>query len=390
MAERKNFRFVVKEAQVTMRNNVQRYATIVVEDLRKGVFTVHPLTDFIRSVYGSKDNYNTQKAPAETIKRFLNWLFIENHAIYGLNSFEHLQIKHGVEYINYLSEVKQNKRVTMKAAERYLTEFYDFLQRRQIAKNLMPLKKGINGALESPFSSEGLSMPTPSLLQSKITDFPDLELVQLFLETACHVAPDIVFGIYFQFFGGLRRGEVVNLNGGSIQAVGAYGSSAMTVEVKDRPELFVRIRDAAKNCVKKPRPQTILFAPMLPALYKRHLQWLAANSRSKNSDPLFIDDDGNSMSGATYEKRFMKVKKAFIKRLEQLKSPHLSYLNKYTWGTHIGRGIFTNIAARFVAKTPQELAALRGDSTIDAALKYMSTLRVQEEINRGLEDIFSL
>ncbi|MFC4306235.1 hypothetical protein [Cohnella boryungensis] len=390
MAKRTDFRFVVKEAQVTMRNNLQRYATIVVKDLRRGVFTVHPVTDFIRSRYGSKDNYNTQKTPAEAIKRFLNWLFVENHAIYGLNSFEHFQIKHGVDYLNYLSEIKQNKTKTVNAAERYLTEFYDFLQRRKIINNIVPSRKSINDTLESPFSSEGLAMPTQGLHQSKISDFPNAELAQLFLETAYNVAPDIAFGVYLQFLGGLRRGEVVNLTIGSIQAAGAYGSGGMITEVRDRTELFVRIRDAAKNSVKQPRDQAILLSPMLPVLYKRHLQWLAANSRSKSDNPLFIDTFGNAMSGAVYEIRFTKVKKAFMKRLEQLKSPHVSYLNKYTWGTHIGRGIFTNIIARYKAKTPHELAAFRGDRTIDAALRYMSTLRVQEEINRGLEDIFTL
>ncbi|MDU8672515.1 hypothetical protein [Paenibacillus polymyxa] len=389
--ERMNFRFVVKEAQVEMRNGNQSYATIVLEDIRRGVFVVHPVTDFIRSRYGTKTNYNTQKAPAETIKRFLNWLFFENHEIYGLNTFEHLQIKHAVEYLNYLGEVKQNKRGTIKGTENYLTEFYYFLQKRGVIPEIVRRIPSFNGkktVLESPFSSEGLAMPTRNLLQTRLNDFPSLELVQLFLETARDVTPEIAFGIYLQFFGGIRRGEIVNLDRGSIQASGPYGSGGMTVEIIDRPELFARIRDASKNSVKNPRNQSILFTPMLPVLYKHHLNWLEVNAHSKKNDPLFIDKSGNAMSGAVYEQRFMSVKKAFMERLLRMKSPHTSYLNKYTWGTHIGRGIFTNIAAKFIAKTPQELALIRGDRTLDTALRYMSSLRIQKEINQGLDDIF--
>lgn len=44
------------------------------------------------------------------------------------------------------------------------------------------------------------------------------ELVQRFIKIAQDVAPDITLGICFQFFGGLRTGEVVNLTKEAIES----------------------------------------------------------------------------------------------------------------------------------------------------------------------------
>jgi hypothetical protein len=94
------------------------------------------------------------------------------------------------------------------------------------------------------------------------------------------------------------------------------------------------------------------------------------------------------MSGAVYEKRFDKVKKAFLKEMERIKSPHSHYLKRYAWGTHIGRGIYTNLMASLV-KSPAELAILRGDRSLTAALEYMSMRQVKDEVQKGLDEMYN-
>lgn len=385
-------KFVVKETKVKLRNgDVVSYASINLQDTRDGFSVVHPVTDFIRSRYATKGNYNTQRGPAQTIKRFLNWLLIDNKHTYGLRSFEDLQIKHGVEYLNYLGEERANSRTTVKLAERYLIEFYYFLNRRGILAEkcavMLKTTNGKTGSIVSPFSNEGLALPSRAIAQTKINDFPDKRMITLFIETAQLVAPEIAFGIYLQCFGGLRRGEVVNLDRSSIEAKGSYGINGMQVEIKDRPSLFSRMRDVGvKNSVKNPRNQGIQVIPLLSELYRNHLALIESNTHV--AKPLFIDRHGNPMSGTIYERRFNRVKSAFMKRLRDMSSPHFSHLAKYSWGTHIGRGIYTNLMASLV-KTPTELALLRGDKTLDAAIPYMAMMRVQNEIKQGLDDMYN-
>lgn len=394
MHPNKNFLFKVKEAKVTDQNNkVRTYVTIVLEDQRNNFFITHPVTDFIRTRYATtKDNSNTQKAPAEFIKRFLNWLLIENYETYQLKSFEDLQIKHGVDYLNYLANERNNKRNTIKTADRYLTEFYHFLYTKKILpESMKPIVRStpFGDTVISPFLNEGVEMPNRGIDPEKITDFQDRGLIRLLIETAAEVAPEIAFGIYLQVFGGLRRAEVVNLNRAAIQSKGAYGIKGLTAVVDDRPELFERLRDLSKERVKNPRKQPIYIDGMLPFLYRNHIELLERGKSNNPHNPLFLDEDGNAMSGAVYERRFKKVKKAFLKKLESVNHPEFSVLTKLTWGTHIGRGIYTNLMAS-VVKSPMELAILRGDKTLTAALSYMSKIRIHNEVNQGLEDLIQL
>ena len=56
-------------------------------------------------------------------------------------------------------------------------------------------------------------------MSEKLVDFGEnrYELVQRFIKITQDVAPDIALGICFQFFGGLRTGEVVNLTKEAIE-----------------------------------------------------------------------------------------------------------------------------------------------------------------------------
>ncbi|BCG60378.1 hypothetical protein PUR_38030 [Paenibacillus sp. URB8-2] len=350
MHPNKNFVFVTREVKTTIANGrTVSYMSIALQDKRNQFLVTHPVTDFIRSRYAGLNNNNTQKAPAEAIKRFLNWLLIEQCEKYQLQSFEDIGVNHGRDYIEYLGTERNNKRSTVMAADRYLTEFYYFLYKKKVKHLEIRLRRNMagNDVPVSPFIEAEVSFPEEDKAEiTKITDFPDLKLIPLFIDTAMEVASDIAFGIYVQFFGGLRKGEVVNLNRASIIAKGDYGSKGLKLIVKDKPELFDRLSDLSKNRVKSPRTQPVQVISTLPIIYKQLLSRLEQNKSDNLGQPIFLDENNNAMSGAVYEKRFKRVKDAFIKKLVKMKSPHLPIIQKYSWSTHIGRGIYTIVKGR--------------------------------------------
>jgi integrase len=392
MNSNQKYRFVVRKATVKRGKALHEFATICLQDAISGQIVPHPVTDFIKTVYANGENFNTQKAPAESIKKFLNWLLIENQDVYCLDSFEDLGFHHGVDYLNYLKDDKKLQRDSVKTANRYLTSFYDFLHKRKILPDHMRIDIADTATgkkiLVSPFSELGAKLPAKKLKEAKVTAFPDNRLITVFIEVAQRIAPEIAFGIYLQMFGGLRRGEVVNLRRQDLRPQGDFASQGLTVTIEDHAELFNRLADTSKNQTKNERVQPIQLVDYLPNLYKDAFE---RSSKSLSTNPhgaLFIDNRGKPMSGAVYEKRFVKVKKKFLEHLRQIGSPHLSYLMSANWGTHIGRGVYTNLIASLVS-SPNELAVLRGDKSLASALAYMSMEKVKKEVQEGLEHMFA-
>jgi len=388
-----NFKFAVKELIVKGSfGRSERYVNIVLTDKRDGFFVIHPVSVFIRTRNNVLTQSNTAIIQAESVKRFLNWLLIDNYETYQMKSFEHLQFKHGADFIK--SRLHLNRK-TVSADLSYIVKFYTWLNREGVC-SLCGNNENTGNFIKYQLIEAGALLPERNLQVSNLTDFPGeykydeskRDLVRLFIETADDVEPMIAIGIYFQFFGGFRRGEVVNTTPDSIEVRGAYGKDGLLVEIKDRDYLFARLKNNSKNEVKSPRKQPIFTTQLLPKLYKNHMDLLLKN-KSRDVNAFFIDKDGNAMSGAVYEKKFKHVKQEFFKRLQKAKNTAVyAYLAKTPWETHIGRGIFTNIVAPY-CKTPYELALLRGDRSLDAAMEYMSLQRVEKEIERGLETFWT-
>ena len=106
------------------------------------------------------------------------------------------------------------------------------------------------------------------------------ELVQRFIKIAQDVAPDIALGICFQFFGGLRTGEVVNLTKDAIESPYFWddtnlGESKFILKIRERHlELFKDKTNLQHEGVKRPRNQALLTNPLLSQIYKEHKQHL--------------------------------------------------------------------------------------------------------------------
>jgi len=157
-------------------------------------------------------------------------------------------------------------------------------------------------------------------------------------------SPDIVLGICFQFFGGLRRSEVVNLTRQNIKEQG----NGLILEIRDNQKLlFPNIKNTSHIQVKNPRNQSLLMNNLMLNIYKEHLEKLEILEMKgicNNPYYLFVSKRTRlPITGKQYHSKFMKVKKAFLKALSMEENINdYTLLAENSWSTHIGRGVFTN------------------------------------------------
>ena len=78
--------------------------------------------------------------------------------------------------------------------------------------------------------------------------------------------------------------------------------------------LFKHLKNTIKEQVKRPRLQPVLPSAYLKELYDAHMK-MNAKVKKTNSYAFFVDEKGRTISGGTYEKKFAKVKYAYIDRL---------------------------------------------------------------------------
>lgn len=185
------------------------------------------MTHYIRTYYrGASKSLSSQRNAAYEVIKFLNYINkqIENESTEFMN-LKHeglfgLKLTHGSQYISYLSLKARNEELSsdyIYRIESYLIKFYQWLSANQIIHEKINAEKG------SPFNNLELETIYPGRderLSEKLVDFGEnrYELVQRFIKIAQDVAPDITLGICFQFFGGLRTGEVVNLTKEAIES----------------------------------------------------------------------------------------------------------------------------------------------------------------------------
>ncbi|WP_411502743.1 hypothetical protein [Brevibacillus centrosporus] len=349
-------------------------ALIGLKDMTMDVEVIHPISDFIMENWKYRE-FNTQRKHANNTVKFLNYL-LENKRKLNILTLWDLSISHGTQYLNSLS-FDGVSRDTVKDAERTLTFFYLWLVKTgcisSISKDTFQKKEGqFCSYYESPFKPI-----YPSKKPREIEHTLPHSYIPLLLEVAIIVAKPIALGIYFQIFGGLRVSEVVNLKRTQV----AHGMRKGDFILKLQNQNF-RADLKEHPSVKKVRTQQVLqINDWGLSLFSDHIQLYQPMD---GSNALFINRDGLPLSGRSYRQYFEKVKRTFIKLLEQkgdseqkLLAHHLKYIK---WSTHIGRGTFTNMVAENV-ENPYEIAHLRGDSNINSALTYMvSTNRIHKKI----------
>ncbi|MGE7713234.1 site-specific integrase [Priestia megaterium] len=408
-----NYKFISREVTInkTVRDKMRNMTVIMIGvlDIQSEIVYPHPLTDFITTKYEFKGkSLNTQDAPAKTVCRFLNYCLQkieeDNEDFVGLKEegLKGLKRKHASIYITY-STLKGLQKETVTQYEKYLTAFYVYLKEMNLIDEDFPIHKKENSKGDvihtSLFQDSSLKTEFPSRDTRKekmaiLKDFGDNrhELIAHFIRISMDIAPDIALGLCLQFYGGLRRGEVVNLDRGSLNI---NPGKSMEIQIRDnRKKFFSRLKDTKAENPKRLNylnitlaRQTILDNDLVWAVYDNHMKQLDNMLRvgkCKNVRALILDRDGNPMSGKVYDRRFKKVKKAFIDSL--LGSEYYYLFTNTVWSTHIGRGVFTNLLIS-MDFTPTQLAIARGDRNINSALDYIDKTLTNEQIKKAVNEL---
>lgn len=407
-----NYKFVSREVSINetiqgkMRDN--KVIMIGVLDKQTGIIYPHPLTQFIKrnyEYYGK--SLNSADAPAREVCKFLNYCIdkiVEEDIEFitlkydGIRGLKRL---HGSRYITYLS-MKGLQKSTVEQYEKYISAFFIYLKKMNLIEEEFSLEgrentKG-NVSHKSVFREPYLPTRLPSQQTAKkrltkLKDFGEhrVELASHFIHIAQDIAPDIALGLCFQFYGGLRRGEVVNISRSGLHI--EYRES-MEVQIKDnRKNFFARLKDTKAENPKRLNylnlemsKQTILDNELVWNIYDQHMKRLdimMKNGTCKNTNALFLDNEGYPMSGKVYDRRFQKVKQAFMESLIGHESYEL--ISNTVWNTHIGRGVFTNTLID-MGFTPTQLAIARGDRNINSALSYIDETLTTEQIKQAVNE----
>lgn len=356
------------------KTQVIQTVTIGIEDMNTGLFLVSPITGFINDIYLSKKT-TTQVAAANVVVSFLNYIyFICNKTL------DDIEYQDAIDFLN----IKDVKRDTKDTYAHTLTKFYKYLHIHNY--NVIPPKWNLEN-----FQVTGYNTYTTNTDVDVIHNIKT-EYLPLFLQCAKDVAPDIALGVFLELFGGLRCSEVVSLEYSNIQISNRDSNiKTMFLNLYDK-DLRPDLSTAFIAKVKRNRRQEVIpaFGSMLFDLYETH----KTIYKSKNTQAIFIDANGNPMTDKTYVRRFNKIKKEFIKRLSESNDinakSYAVYLSSYKWSTHICRGVFSNLIAEN-SNNISEIAAWRGDTSLSSSLSYLNdnqvvtdkVLKVLNEIYKG-------
>ncbi|MEH6839083.1 hypothetical protein V7Z47_10890 [Priestia megaterium] len=391
-------RYVVREYNLPQLNDEnESYFPAIgigVRDSTTNIILPSPLSNFIKTNYRNKGkSLSSQRNSAYAVTRFLN--YVDDNVKSGDEEFKSLRIEglsglsliHGSKYISSLSMRSRKQQLNSKYISNqihYLIDFYFWLKKQTIIKDDFELSyKNINrgdysySVPSNPFDDIelGTIFPRQSEHTGKaLSDFGRnrYHLTVKLINIARMIEPEIALGVCFQFFGGLRRSEVINLTLNSIK----HQDKTLILEVRDNQELlFKDVKNSAHLQVKNPRNQLLLINDLMNEIYQSHLQninYLVKENKINNKHALFISKrSGNPLTGKQYYSKFMKVKKALLSQLSQEESTQdYLLLSENCWSTHIGRGVFTNFLLDIGLNVTQ-VAIARGDKNINSSLAYV-------------------
>lgn len=407
-------KFVVREYKIEefIEEKAISIATIGIGVVNKDTGNIYPspLTNFIKSTYRRKGkSLSSQRNAAYAITRFLNYIEKqiqeENEYFSSLKTkgLLGLELIHGSKYITHLSLQVRIEKLSANYVQnqmRYIIYFYDWLKDQKIIegnfeltyKEVLSKHKGLSIS-SNPFDDIELGtiiVGKNERVPTTLVDFGSnrYPLTLKFINTARIIAPEIALGICYQFFGGLRRSEVINITKHSVKQTGKI----TILEIRDNQKnLFPHIKNTSHLQVKNPRNQAIMANDLTDSIYADHLTWLEkleSKGKIKNNQALFISTTtGNPMTGKQYYNKFTKVKTKFLKQLsdEENVDDYL-LLAQNDWSTHIGRGVFTNFLLD-IGLNPTQIAIARGDRNINSASAYVDEKTAIESMNHAVNNI---
>src|SRR5699024_6496343 len=337
-------------------------------------------------------SFNTMKASAYTVTMFLNFL-IANKKYYNIKSLSQLELFHGSIFLNELSYNKTPKKTVIKH-EKILIKLFEFLARKEIInENKFIEKVGANSPntkviMKSPF--EGIEYYNNNSSNYSIHELPE-EYILRFLEVAYHLNSYVALGIYMQYFGGLRTGEICNLRISDVQLLGSYGEEGFVLNLSQDRHLRNDLNNTAgSDYIKSKRWQIVFgFKNWSRLFYERHM---SSRLDIYGESPLFINSAGLGLTSSSYYYHFNSVKNAFLKTLRESNDAK-DRLNAITlesskWSSHIGRGVFSNLLAE-EADNLYDVSFPRGDKSFNSVKPYLAnTTRIKRKIEKRISEIY--
>ncbi|MFC3767670.1 hypothetical protein [Paenibacillus sp. GCM10012303] len=379
-----------------------RVYTIATID-RNGIEIPHSVTDFLQNYRSTTMSMERERQAASLVCQFLNYVrektisrdsdFSElfDQGLFGLNFI------HGSRFLDHQDDQTNNrgqrvKRDTVDRKENILTHFYSFFQRQGVVSQnlIIPTYRNEKGHLveASPFTRKR-SNEQKRPARKGLRDFGEnrQQILVEFIDTARSMkwGKTISLGLATQAFGGLRRGEVVNLTTSSVMQIG----KSLVINIEDRQShLFAHKKNTAKEEVKKERPQDLLPSEYLINVYREHLAWLESFTKEVNplvKDALFINRLGRPLTGKGYENLFKRIVEKYLKvLLAQERFDDYTYLTSKPFNTHTLRGVFTNICLDDLSMSVRETANARGDADDTTVADYLDQLTAKQKMERAI------
>lgn len=399
---------------------------VVKDDKDSSVWLPSAFTHLIRHLHNDA-SINTKRKTAYSLCNFLNHINyhanLETDPLFKdlkMGGLEKLNFHHLEHYLNHIStkqRVVKNKFTlkedvklldfqTVKKTENTLLLFYEFLYKlnitgpdTEIQRVTKETKNGTISTLISPFDHDPnyfIDYPPTDKKNSNVLKDMDEDVWNLFLDYAFKYHKNIALGVAFQMMGGLRLGEVVNLTHDAVEVFEDENYMSLSIDDRQKQLFLYRGINTEYSQVKKTRENQPVFNfnGKLFEYWKSHMEFLKKRKSSDNHNALFINSYGDLMTGEVYQKEFAKLKFNFLKEFLEKEYPSLfTELASKTWGTHIGRHVFTNhLIKKGYVNNPHTgevdtklLMILRGDSSEKSSATYIDVQTVTQTVASAID-----
>ncbi|MEA0554878.1 hypothetical protein U1P98_09845 [Lysinibacillus irui] len=376
---------------------------IVMEFYDSEIIIPHPITEFIHQKYEKKGlEPNTIKSYAEDLKKFLEYCKKNKNE----NGLKDLCIDDGVDYMKYVNErvrLKEIKPNNIRRIELVLVDFFYWLKEINILdqEELQEQSKWVYGETgyievrKNFFHNIRYGIPfnkreSNSRVKDRILhDFGNKRYKNCieFLNFARIIAPEIALGIAFQFFGGLRKGEVVNLLKSSVSRASESSTDIFYVNVANNyNQIFKNKTNYTHEQVKVERKQFILNVPIVNELYVEHMKKL--QNIKTDSPALFVSyRSGKPICGQSYLKKFNLIKEMFLNYVMINNKSLYEYLTSREWSSHFGRGVYTNLLIYDLNWGASEVRLARGDKSLEATMSYIEEANIVTRAKNIMEEL---
>ncbi|MCR5396574.1 MAG: hypothetical protein K6E64_03800 [Lachnospiraceae bacterium] len=358
-----NFRFAPRCAKVLDESTgeIKQRIFIALKDKKRNLYIYSPLTSMVSFAKGKKDS--TQYKYMTILCHLFNYVYFEKRMINEISELDSAMVS---DFLNDFSRThgrqdsSDHKNIIIKSIFHTVTCYPDVLKNISKSDFIVSGKHIIWSDVDTTVLLPSASKDQKRK-QNKTTDLEFSEVVRL-LEIMLNRFPNCAFGFYLCCFGGLRVSEVTHVTAEDIPIISAE-AKAFTLRISDKI-LSLNSRGADIKQSKVNRPQNVYILPELfEPLYKVYRSTIT-------SGPIILNRYGNPMTTRGFLKNFTVCKQQLIEELKE-SNPYRAYeLEHTTWGTHIGRGVFSNLHKKY-SNQPYILATARGDKSFISSMPYL-------------------